>query len=91
MPQGVRVKDVVKGEAENVYWTETGEQPKGPRQKQSPQFLIKPRNCQVVENQPARFECAVAGFPKPRVIWYINGVQALDVSCAINFEIDIYT
>lgn len=32
---------------------------------------------QVTENQPARFECAVVGNPRPKVIWYVNGVQAL--------------
>ncbi|VDK55209.1 unnamed protein product, partial [Cylicostephanus goldi] len=31
----------------------------------------------VVENEPARFECAVIGNPRPKVTWYINGNQAL--------------
>jgi len=76
MPQGVRVKDVKK----NVYWTESGQKQPAVRAKQGPQFLITPRNAQVVENMPVRFECAVSGNPKPKVIWYMNGVQALDVS-----------
>nr|CAD2187171.1 unnamed protein product [Meloidogyne enterolobii] len=74
MPQGVRVKDVKK----NVYWTESGQKQPAVRAKQGPQFLITPRNAQVVENMPVRFECAVSGNPKPKVIWYMNGVQALD-------------
>ncbi|KAL3105626.1 hypothetical protein niasHT_021729 [Heterodera trifolii] len=71
IPQGLRVKDVRK----NVYHAEAGPQPE--RQKQKPQFLILPRNVQVEENMPARFECAVEGNPRPKVIWYVNGHQAL--------------
>jgi titin len=77
MPQGVRVKDV--REEDGLHWTETGEK-QPPRKRQAPQFLIQPRNLQVVENMPARFECAVSGNPRPKIIWYHNGVQALDVS-----------
>lgn len=55
---------------------ETTEQP---REKQAPQFTVKPRDLQSVENEPARFECAVIGNPKPKVIWYINGNQAIHV------------
>lgn len=47
------------------------------RTKEKPQFSIKPRDVQADEGQPARFECAVSGNPRPKVIWYVNGVQAL--------------
>lgn len=50
------------------------------REKQPPRFTIKPMNIQAVENEPARFECAVIGNPKPKIIWYINGNQAIHVS-----------
>lgn len=49
------------------------------RDKQPPTFTIKPMNIQVVENEPAKFVCAVIGNPKPKVIWYINGNQAIHV------------
>uniref|UniRef100_A0A914H0K8 Ig-like domain-containing protein n=1 Tax=Globodera rostochiensis TaxID=31243 RepID=A0A914H0K8_GLORO len=81
IPQGLRVKDVRK----NVYHAEAGPQPA--RQKQKPQFLILPRNAQVEENMPARFECAVEGNPRPKVIWYVNGHQALHGHrCKLNYD-----
>lgn len=49
------------------------------RQKKTPQFSIFPSNIQTNENQPARFECAVNGNPRPKVIWYLNGHQIINV------------
>ncbi|KAK6058392.1 hypothetical protein COOONC_04040 [Cooperia oncophora] len=74
MPQGMLVHNVKK-DNKKIHWTEQGQTQV--RTKQAPQFTIKPRNTQVVENQPARFECALVGNPKPKVTWYINGNQAL--------------
>lgn len=74
VPQGLKVRDIGKNEG-NLHWVETtGLQT---RTKEAPQFTIKPRNVQATEGQPARFECAVSGNPRPKVIWYVNGVQAL--------------
>ncbi|VDK66159.1 unnamed protein product, partial [Onchocerca ochengi] len=74
LPQGVLVSDVKKL-GDQPYWSEQiSEQP---REKQAPRFTIKPMNIQAIENEPARFECAVIGNPKPKVIWYINGNQAI--------------
>ncbi|VDO27823.1 unnamed protein product [Haemonchus placei] len=74
MPQGMLVSSVKK-DNKKIHWTE--QEQTQVRTKQPPQFTIKPRNTQVVENQPARFECALVGNPKPKVTWYINGNQAL--------------
>uniref|UniRef100_A0A7I4YU80 Ig-like domain-containing protein n=1 Tax=Haemonchus contortus TaxID=6289 RepID=A0A7I4YU80_HAECO len=74
MPQGMLVASVKK-DNKKIHWTE--QEQTQVRTKQPPQFTIKPRNTQVVENQPARFECALVGNPKPKVTWYINGNQAL--------------
>ncbi|CAB3397921.1 unnamed protein product [Caenorhabditis bovis] len=75
MPQGLRVSNV-KNDQTNMYWSQqaVAQQPK---EKQSPQFTIPVRNLQVTENEPARFECAVTGYPRPKVTWFINGNQAL--------------
>ncbi|VDK72603.1 unnamed protein product [Litomosoides sigmodontis] len=74
LPQGVLVSDVKKL-GDQPYWSDQmSEQQRG---KQPPIFTIKPMNIQGVENEPARFECAVTGYPKPKVIWYINGNQAI--------------
>lgn len=73
-PQGLKVRDIQKKE-DNLHWVETsGLQA---RTKEPPQFTIKPRNIQATEGQPAVFICAVSGNPRPKVIWYVNGVQAL--------------
>ncbi|WKY10685.1 hypothetical protein Q1695_002781 [Nippostrongylus brasiliensis] len=74
MPQGMLVHNVKK-DNKKIHWSEQGKTQV--RQKQPPQFTIKPRNLQVVENEPARFECALVGNPKPKVTWYINDNQAL--------------
>uniref|UniRef100_F1KPJ7 Titin n=1 Tax=Ascaris suum TaxID=6253 RepID=F1KPJ7_ASCSU len=75
LPQGVFVSDV-KNLGDQPYWSEQVKAEQG-RVKQPPQFTIKPGNAQVVENEPARFECAVVGNPKAKVTWYINGNQAI--------------
>ncbi|KAK0408252.1 hypothetical protein QR680_003855 [Steinernema hermaphroditum] len=74
MPQGVLVADVKKNQ-DQLHWQETMVEQS--RVKQAPQFTIRPRNIQAVEGEPARFECAVIGNPKPKVTWLINGTQAI--------------
>nr|CDQ05422.1 BMA-KETN-1, isoform j [Brugia malayi] len=74
LPQGVLVSDVKKL-GDQPYWSEHMSEQR--REKQPPRFTIKPMNIQAVENEPARFECAVIGNPKPKIIWYINGNQAI--------------
>ncbi|ETN87097.1 hypothetical protein NECAME_01255 [Necator americanus] len=74
MPQGMLVHNVKK-DNKKIHWSEQGETVV--RQKQKPQFTIKPRALQVIENEPARFECALIGNPRPKVTWYINNNQAL--------------
>ncbi|PAV62890.1 hypothetical protein WR25_23783 isoform D [Diploscapter pachys] len=77
MPQGMNVR-AVKQANDKLYWTEQqAGQPPQPKQKQKPQFTIPVRNIQVTESDPARFECAVIGYPRPKVTWFINGNQAL--------------
>lgn len=51
-----------------------------PKAKLPPVFTIPPRHVQAYENEPARFECAVVGYPKPKVNWYINGRPVVHVS-----------
>lgn len=77
MPQGMLVRSMKKDE-NKIHWSDQGAPQ--PKQKMAPQFTIQPRNLQVTENEPARFECAVIGFPRPKVTWFINGNQALHVS-----------
>jgi hypothetical protein len=58
IPQGLKVRDIKKQE-DNLHWIDTsGVQA---RTREAPQFTIKPRDLQVTEGQPARFEVAVSG------------------------------
>lgn len=39
----------------------------------APIFVSKPEPCTVEEGEWARFCCRVTGYPRPRVMWLING------------------
>ncbi|XP_054275488.1 titin isoform X3 [Macrosteles quadrilineatus] len=45
----------------------------GEKQKEKPVFVTKPEPYTTAEGEPARFCCRVTGFPRPRVMWLING------------------
>uniref|UniRef100_A0A915JD49 Ig-like domain-containing protein n=1 Tax=Romanomermis culicivorax TaxID=13658 RepID=A0A915JD49_ROMCU len=51
-----------------------------PKEKCAPFFTVQPRRVQTYENEPARFECAVQGNPKPKVSWFINDQMAVNGS-----------
>lgn len=42
-------------------------------QKTPPVFVLSPEPQVVIEGDVAKFCCRLIGFPKPRVIWVING------------------
>ena len=48
-----------------------------------PVFVSKPEPCVVEEGDCARFCCRVNGYPRPRVMWVINGHNAVNVSSEI--------
>jgi len=43
------------------------------KEKSAPVFVLKPENTDVMEGEWARFCCRVTGFPRPRVMWILNG------------------
>ena len=49
-----------------------------PRSK--PEVLKKPESLMVQEGDWARFSVRVSGYPKPRVMWIVNGSTAMSVS-----------
>jgi hypothetical protein len=51
-----------------------------PRKKEGPVFVLKPEPFTVAEGEWARFVCRVTGYPRPRVMWLINGHTVMNVS-----------
>ena len=45
-----------------------------------PCFVTKPEPQTVNEGEMARFVCRVTGYPKPRVMWLLNGHTVINVS-----------
>ena len=48
-------------------------------QKEKPVFVLQPKNVQVMEGEWARFCCRVTGYPRPRVMWILNGHTVINV------------
>ncbi len=44
-----------------------------------PCFVTKPEPEEVSEGESARFVCRVTGYPKPRVMWLLNGHTVINV------------
>ena len=81
MPHGRKVSDLAKNE-DNLFWTakEDVNAPDKAREKMAPSFTIMLQNAQASESSPARFACAVSGFPRPKINWFHNGALAVQVS-----------
>lgn len=47
--------------------------------KEKPVFVLQPKNVQVMEGEWARFCCRVTGYPRPRVMWILNGHTVINV------------
>ena len=45
-----------------------------------PTFVTKPEPQTSCEGDTARFCCRVTGYPKPRVMWLLNGHTVINVS-----------
>ena len=50
-----------------------------------PCFVTKPEIQEVAEGEVARFCCRVTGYPKPRVMWLLNGHTVINVSFKLLF------
>ena len=50
------------------------------RVREAPVFVTKPEPVTVNEGDWARFCCRVTGYPRPRVMWLINGHTIVNVS-----------
>ncbi|CAG0890532.1 unnamed protein product [Cyprideis torosa] len=72
LPKGMEsVKRIQEMEA---AWQRAPEEPEDiPKAKERPEFVLPPEDFTVLEGDWARFVCRVTGYPRPRVMWLING------------------
>jgi len=56
------------------------------KRREPPQFVSKPEPVTICEGDWARFCCRVTGFPRPRVMWLVNGNTVVNVSLKLIFR-----
>lgn len=61
------------------------------KRREPPQFVSKPEPVTVREGDLARFCCRVTGFPRPRVMWLVNGNTVVNVRKKYEFPVFRYT
>merc|ERR1711902_112245 len=61
-------------------WQRAPELLESEQEKFKPCFVTKPEPVQTQEGSSARFCCRVTGYPKPRVMWLINGHTVINGS-----------
>jgi len=49
------------------------------RKREPPVFVTKPTVVEVWEGEWSKFCCRVTGYPKPRVLWIVNGRTVMNV------------
>ena len=85
LPKGMmsieRIREMESGwqRAPELLETET--------EKFKPCFVTKPEAVATSEGGSARFCCRVTGYPKPRVMWLINGHTVINVSRSFVFPL----
>ncbi|KAI5701651.1 hypothetical protein M8J75_011738 [Diaphorina citri] len=72
LPKGM--KSIEKIREMEASWQHTPEQlVEDEKPKEAPVFVSQPEAQKVQEGEPARFCTRVTGYPRPRVMWLING------------------
>ena len=78
LPKGMmsieRIREMESG------WQRAPELLETEQEKFKPCFVTKPEPVTTQEGSSARFCCRVTGYPKPRVMWLINGHTVINVS-----------
>ncbi|KAL1117095.1 hypothetical protein AAG570_004423, partial [Ranatra chinensis] len=72
LPKGMKSIEKIR-EMEAAWQVMPEEKEDEEKQKQAPVFVSKPEATSVAEGECARFCCRVTGYPRPRVMWLING------------------
>lgn len=76
----MKVSELAKHE-DDLFWHDKVDEnaPDTPNAKLAPTFTVALQNAQASESSPARFACAVTGFPRPKITWFHNGQLAVQV------------
>jgi len=54
-------------------WQRTDASEDMPQERMVPMFVMKPEPQSILEGEWAKFGCRVIGYPRPKVIWVLNG------------------
>ena len=76
----IHIEDHTRMYKINYTFSVPEEQVEEDKPRQAPVFVSKPEAYTVTEGDCARFCCRVTGFPRPRVMWLINGHTIVNVS-----------
>jgi len=72
LPKGMQSVEMIR-EMEASWQRMPDERAEAEVLKEKPVFVLQPKNVQVMEGEWARFCCRVTGYPRPRVMWILNG------------------
>ncbi|XP_068082222.1 titin [Anabrus simplex] len=72
LPKGMKSIERIR-EMEAAWQIVPEEAEEESKPKTPPQFVTKPEPFTAVEGESARFCCRVTGYPRPRVMWVVNG------------------
>lgn len=78
LPKGMQSVERIR-EMEAAWQRVPDEAADEEKQKEKPVFVLKPESVQVMEGEWARFVTRVTGFPRPRVMWLLNGQTVINV------------
>lgn len=77
LPPGMHSIDKIR-EME-ATWLRRKSMEESERAREAPAFVTKPEVNEVWEGDWAKFCCRVTGFPRPRVLWIVNGRTVMNV------------
>ncbi|XP_050422457.1 titin isoform X5 [Adelges cooleyi] len=72
LPKGMKSIEKIR-EMEASWQVLPEEKEEEEKRREPPQFVSKPEPVTICEGDWARFCCRVTGFPRPRVMWLVNG------------------
>lgn len=79
LPKGMQSVEKIR-EMEAAWQRAPEEAADQEREKEKPVFVLKPESTQVMEGEWARFVTRVTGWPRPRVMWLLNGHTVINVT-----------